>query len=59
MSSDDAGWQAWAEKEAAKAAWQEKCHEMAGQIQREQLASERASQKAWQAKCQELSLIHI
>jgi len=54
MSRDDAGWQAWAEKEAAKAAWQEKCHEMAGQIQREQLAGERASEKAWQAKCQQM-----
>ncbi len=52
MSRDDAGWQAWAEKEAAKAAWQDKCHEMAGQIQREQLAGERASEKAWQEKCQ-------
>ena len=54
MSRDDAGWQAWAEKEAANAAWQAKCHEMAGQIEREQMASERASQKAWQAKCQQM-----
>lgn len=51
MSTVDPAWQEWAEKAAAEAAWQAKCHEMAGQIEREQMASERASQKEWQAKC--------
>jgi len=41
MSSDDAAWKEWAKKAAAEAAWQAKCHEMAGQIQREHWASER------------------
>jgi hypothetical protein len=47
MSNADPTWQEWAEKAAADAAWQAKCHEMAGQIQREQLASESAKRQAW------------
>jgi hypothetical protein len=54
MSSGDEFETHWkAGGEAAWQAWQAKCREMAGQIEREQMASESAKRQALRAKCEQ------
>jgi hypothetical protein len=40
MSATDAEWQEWAKKEAARAAWHDKCRQMAYEIERAQLTEQ-------------------